>query len=152
MRFFTPEWMNGELSDEESEQVVVDYRSHLRSLRLDTRVRHLANGVNLHDGRLLDIRMDSNVGSLSIRIRCGDNQHGYQDQFIEYQKVSVDRQSLETLQNAKGPPFDEIVYDEVDRFENGYEHRMLFASQLEASVRFTDVVQNSILVEHRDSP
>ena len=152
MNFFTHEWMTGQLSDEEYEQIPYTYRRHLKSLRLPREIRRLAFAVNLHDGRVLKVRHDADLRVLEIRVRCGDLQRRYRDQFITYHEALISDESMRNLHDALAIPHDEMLYEEVDRVDEAYVHRVILQSFREIHVQFSAVDLRMQLVDRRDSP
>jgi hypothetical protein len=150
MRFFTREWLGGELSDAAFEAAPSAYRLHLAALQLPPTLVALSE-VNVHDGWVLDVHSPES-SHLMLRLRCGDLQRGYRDLSITYSGAAVDDPSLSVLRDAMREPRDEILYDEVDRVGRGYEHRFILASRGEASVTFTAVTMTSVPVGDRAQP
>lgn len=148
MRFFTKEWFRGELPDADFEAVPVAYSEHLTALKLPADVSVLAV-TDIHDGHLLGIRYDPRVAELTLWLRCGDLQRGYRDLSIRYSGVTLDASSNAVLHKALRIPKDEFLYDEVDRRDDRFEHRIILASQSEACVTFTGVAVESHLVDSR---
>jgi hypothetical protein len=148
MRFFTKEWLRGELTDAAFEATPVAYRLHLATLQLPAAVSALA-AVDMHDGLLLDVRHDPQSAELTLRLRCGDLQRGYRDLNITYSGTTLEESSLSVLREAMRDPKDEFLYDEVDRFGDRFEHRFILASHNEVRVTFANVAVGSHPVSSR---
>jgi nicotinic acid phosphoribosyltransferase len=138
MRFFTLKWLRGELTDAEFEVVSEAYLRHLSSLQLPADVRSLSE-ISLHDGRVLNVSHEPQVSRLALRVRCGDLQRGYSDVHLVYSDSVIDAASVARLQHAATPPADEVLYDEVDRVDDRFEHRLILASHQEVRVSFEAV-------------
>jgi len=150
MRFFTKEWLSGELTDEAFEAVPTEYRLHLAALRLPHDVLALAE-VDNHDGLVLDVEYEPQPKKLMLRLRCGDLQRGYCDLTISYSDAALDAASLAVLREAVRNPKDELLYDEVDRVGDRFEHRFILSSHKEACVRFAAVAVSTHPVGGREA-
>ncbi len=106
MRFFTRQWHNGELSEEESQAVPLRYAAHLETLRpkLPMTLLTLAFGTYLHDGLLRGVGLDRAQRTLAIGLRCGDLHLGYFDVDLVYKEVSLPASSLSELEAAARDP------------------------------------------------
>ncbi len=132
MRYFTPAWLSGDLSDDEYDAVLARYRAHLAAIepQLPAAVRALATEVNLHDGRIRQVALDRRNRTLRLALRCGDLQAGYFDLELEYQGVLLDRLDVETLRAIALDPTSEALYDEVDVLdEEAFTHAIIFWSE-----------------------
>jgi hypothetical protein len=150
MRFFTKEWLSGQLTDEAFEAVPTEYRLHLAALRLPHAVLALAE-VNIHDGLMLDVEYEPQPAKLMLRLRCGDLQRGYCDLTVNYSAAALDPVSLSILRDAMRDPKDELLYDEVDRVGDRFEHRLILSSHKEVCVRFAAVAVSSQSVGGREA-
>lgn len=137
MKFFTPEWRDGELDDEDFENAVVLYERRLREIHasLPAAVQQFVSDVSLHDGLVRTGEADA--GAFRLLIRVGDLQRGYSDVDVRYRNV-------ELLQGAPSVAYvlslqEEIVCDEIDLVGGSIEHRLLFAADGELLVRFQDI-------------
>jgi len=148
MRFFTPEWLAGDLDDEDFERAGALYEQRLSEIRvsLPTSVRQFVSDVSLHDG--LVRRAEADTDRFRLVVRVGDLQRGYSDLDVRYSNVQFLRgiPSTEDALNSH----EEIVCDEFDVAENSIEHRLLFASGEEFLVRFQDLDFHVTPVERRD--
>lgn len=148
MRFFTKEWLSGELTDEAFEAAPEAYRKHLKGLQLPADVSALVT-ISIHDGLLLGVQHDPQSAKLALRLRCGDLQRGYHDLSITYSAATLDSSSLALLHEAMRTPKDEFLYDEVDRAGDCFEHRAILASHREVCITFATVTVESLPVESR---
>jgi hypothetical protein len=148
MRFFTRQWLFGELSDEEYDAVPNDYCRHVGSLQLPPDVMVLSQ-ANLHDARILDVCEEPDASRLTLRLRCGDLQRGYSNIGIVYATVRIDTVTHAQLHRARELPPDEMLYDEVDRAGERFEHRLIFASKAEVSISFGSVAVSVQAVDGR---
>jgi hypothetical protein len=150
MRFFTREWLSGKLTDEAFDAVPEAYRRHLASLRLPEHATILAQ-ADLHDAYLLDVSEEPHAARVRLRLRCGDLQRGYADLNIEYSGAAINAVSLTRLLCAAKLPRDEILYDEVDRVGQSFEHRLILVSHAEVCVSFASVALTAHPVSGRSA-
>jgi hypothetical protein len=139
MKFFTRQWCDGELSDEDADAMPTAYRAHLIALRsrMPATLRAFAQGINIHDGRVRGIALDRTRARLTISMRCGDNQVGYFDLDITYSGVSLREADRLALRKLGRKTDIEALHDEVDVSSPGaWVHRMLFSDYQEVSVAF----------------
>ena len=142
MRFFTRAWHAGELSDADTEAVSSAYRRHLEALgaALPAGVRALAEGVNLHDGRVRRITLDADARQVQLELRCGDRAAGYEDVVVTYVDATIEPSALAALRAATNDPSTEVLYDEIDiTARRRFSHRILFWPYREAELTFRDV-------------
>lgn len=139
MKFFTPAWVQGKLTEAETEQVVPAYWKHVDTQRFPPAVLELAR-INPHDGRILDVAYDPRAATLRLRLRCGDLQSGYRDTVMLFSGLHIEESSLTALMQSRRPATVEILYDEVDRCgTDAFAYRILLDSGIEAGFNFTDV-------------
>ncbi len=150
MRFFTKEWLSGELTDAAFNAAPTEYRLHIAALRLPQDVLALAE-VDNHDGLMLDVQYEPKSAQLKLRLRCGDRQRGYCDLNIKYSAATLDAASLSVLRDAIRIPKEELLYDELDRVDDVFEHRLILTSHKEVCVRFAAVVVGSYPVCGREA-
>jgi hypothetical protein len=148
MKFFTSQWLSGELTDSAFEAVPDAYCRHLASLRLPPDVLALSE-ADMHDGLLLDIQHLPESARLRLRLRCGDLQQGYFDLLIEYSGAALADESFAVLRHAMQAPKVEVLYDEVDRVGECFVHRLLLSSSHEVSVTFVAVAIDTHRVSSR---
>jgi hypothetical protein len=150
MRFFTPEWFRGDLTDAEYERTIQQYGDHLAAVRnrLPSRLVQLIDNVSLHDA--LVRRAILRDGALRLELRAGDLQKGYSNLTLLYGDVVAlrGRPSVNDIIDDELP---EIVEDEVDvAVLRVFEHRLLFASEGELVIQFRDFDFSSVPAADRD--
>ena len=139
MDFFTPEWVRGDLSDEESDAIVERYAAHLAALTptLPPALQTLAHDPALHDAIFGRGTVDHSQRRLRLSLRCGDQQMGYSDRELTYDGVDVNRLDREVLAAAINDPGTELLYDEVGRSGSGrFVHRILFWPERVIEIHF----------------
>ena len=149
MKFFTRAWINGEMTDEEAAAVPEAYWRHLATLHLPAAIAALSQ-VNPHDAFVLVVEHQPEQSCLTLQLRCGDLQRGYCDVTLAFSHVAVDPTALETLQRAVRPSRVEVLYDEVDRLDDGFEYRLLLDSHDEVSICFRQVELTERSVANRE--
>lgn len=139
MKFFTRDWCQGNMTDEEAEAVVLAYRRHLDNRDFPAAIRELAH-LNPHDAYVLDVEHEPSKGTLRLRLRCGDLQSGYFDADLHFTHVSLTSTDAATLVRAKYPSEFEILYDEVDHIASErFEYRLLLDPTGEVTIGFHQV-------------
>lgn len=139
MKFFTREWVNGEMSDEAADAVVTSYHGYIASIDLPQSIKNLAS-LNPHDACILEVAQEASANTLRLRLRCGDLQVGYFDAILTFTGATVGTNDATTLARAKSPANCEVLYDEVDRADAAaFEYRLLLCPAGEFSIRFGDV-------------
>jgi hypothetical protein len=139
MRWFTREYVNGELDDTDQERRQRDYRRHLDALEPQlTDGAELLVRISLHDAQLLDLATDARAGGLTLGLLCGDRQRGYERITLRYQHAELIGADAEAVREWLSTG--EIVEDEIDRHSSGFEHRMLVWPDGEFAVRFAAVL------------
>ena len=134
MKFFTPEWATGVLTDEEFESTEDRYSDYLSDLNLPAEVLSLAK-TDLHDG--LVERVHEASGTLTVTLVSGDLQRGYLETTITYEAPLAWGANVTLLQfAAKGSDL-EVIEHEVDRHDSGFVHRILFSSHEEIEIAFS---------------
>ena len=75
MRFFTPEWRDGELSDDEYESTVTRYGRHLQEIRdvIPDELRRFADSSFVHDALVRNATFDADR-TFRLALRSGDLQ------------------------------------------------------------------------------
>lgn len=150
MRFFTKQWLSGELSDAAYNAVLESYRLHLSSLLLPSDVLAISELDN-HDALIFEAEYQPQLEFLTLWLRCGDQLRGYFDLNIKYSGAILDDASLLVLRQAMQLPRDEVLYDEVDRAGDRFEHRYILASHREIAVTFSKMSISSRQVAARIS-
>lgn len=139
MKFFTRDWCQGNLTDDEVQAVIFDYQRHLDTCDLPESVRALAH-LNPHDAYVLNFEHKPREGTLRLRLRCGDLQRGYFDAVLDFAEAILAPKDAETLVLARYPAAYEILYDEVDRVgSDAFEYRLLLDPTGEVAIRFSRV-------------
>jgi hypothetical protein len=142
MKFFTREWHGGDLPEDQVSNIVLRYAAHIDALSpmLAATVRTLAQGVNVHDGRIMSVTFDQAHQKLELALRCGDLQVGYFDVLLVYAHININGCSLSDLKTIAEDPKAEVLYDEVDRSEIGpWVHRILFWPYREIQIEFGEL-------------
>lgn len=137
MKFFTAAWAAGELPDEEYDAAFPAYEEHLASLSLPPDLQRLRDS-DLHDGVVEAIERRSDTLTLSLII--GDLQRGYSSTIITYLGFDLLPGSLERLESLAADETIEILYDEVDRYQDRSVHRVLFSTHAHVEISFASVV------------
>jgi hypothetical protein len=142
MRFFTRDWANGALPDDDADRVPELYAQHIAALRdrLPARVREFVAQVNLHDGLVRDLALDEQARTLHLRIRAGDQQVGYYDADLLYMDVTVNSHTVGILHKMRRDRRYELLCDELDIDERGHVlHRLMFWPEDEVTIEFREL-------------
>jgi hypothetical protein len=139
MRWFTHAWHCGDVTDEESDASIADYLRHLDRLVAGApgTIGDLAR-VNLHDGQVQEWQLADKAFRWLLLV--GDLQVGYRLADIEYLDADiagVDAADLTARRLDQGQL--EIISDELDRAEEGFELRLYFSDDSVLVIRFGDV-------------
>ena len=137
MRFFTMDWWHG-VQDGTDEDPVGAYERHMASLRpVPPAVAGLDDVPSLHDAHM--VRIDHFDGSVELTLSTL-SQEGRVPVCLSYGRVDAFSLAADTEQALPGPlGFGDLGYCEIDTPSEGmFEHRMLFSSGIELSVRFQD--------------
>ncbi|HYO79410.1 MAG TPA: hypothetical protein VE010_23290 [Thermoanaerobaculia bacterium] len=137
MRFLTPEWRDGELTDEQYERAVADYEKTLQSVRaaLPAEMQQFLESSSLHDALVRKASLDRDR-TFRLALRSGDLQSGYMDVDLEYRQVEELR-GLPSVEAVLDDANAEIIAHEVDVLPDGsLEHRFLFAPEGEIRIHF----------------
>ena len=131
MRWFDREGFLGSFDNEQVEAAKAAYWQHIERLRpqLPEPVERLALDVNLHDARITE--WEINEGVLRAGFGWGDLQ-GYWLSILTYRGAAIRLGAPESLDDPKT----EVLYDEVDTAEEGFEHRLLLWPNGEIAIRF----------------
>ncbi|HLP85143.1 MAG TPA: hypothetical protein VK157_12400 [Phycisphaerales bacterium] len=139
MKFFTRDWCQGKMTDEEAEAVILRYQRHLDKLDLPASIRELAS-LNPHDACILDAQHEPREGTLRLRLRCGDLQIGYFDATLTFTQAGLTSVDAATLARARYPAKFDIIYDEVDKVAgDAFEYRLLLHPTGEVLIGFKHV-------------
>lgn len=148
MRWFDRDGFCGSFDDEQAEAAKAAYWQHIEQLRpqLSEPVERLALDVNLHDARITEWETDE--GLLRAGFGWGDLQVGYWLSLLTYQGAEVRVDAPESL----GDPETEVLYDEVDIAEGGFEHRLLLTPRGEIAIRFRSLALETKPLPQRAEP
>ncbi|MGK0352648.1 MAG: hypothetical protein ACJAYX_003334 [Planctomycetota bacterium] len=137
MRFFTMDWWHG-VQDGSAEDPFEAYEHHMASLRpFPPAVAALDDVPSLHDAHM--VRIDHADGSVELTLHTW-NSEGCIPIWLSYGRVVAFSLDADTERSLPGPlGFGDLGYCEVDTHSEGmFEHRMLFSSGFELSVRFRE--------------
>lgn len=141
MKWFSRDWQQGQLSDDEYNRICADYDDHVQELRplLPAGLQLLGDAggsISLHDGHF--VRAEWKVGQpdlLLVDIACWDIQSGtLVDNAWDYPLLHVQlayrgaelvNPTREVLRRVVRDPATEILYGEVDIEDQRFAHRML---------------------------
>lgn len=129
MRFLTPDWHRGELSDDEATRAETAFEVHQAALAAAASepIRELATGRSLHDALVVSVTVDRSRHRIDLVLLAGDQQRGYFERRITYDEVALDRVDTTVLATIARDPRTELLYTELDRGETGlYSHSLLF--------------------------
>jgi len=139
MKFFTREWAEGLLTDDEAANRAKDYRAHLAAVfhNLPLAAQELASEISIHDGLIRRVEVNRSSGSVLLQLLCGDQQVGYFDLDLLYTGGDVASLDTETLARLSRDRRSEALYDELDRLDaSTFEHRILFYPNGEVAITF----------------
>ncbi len=113
MRFFTAEWIQGDLDGTEAESMPARYARHLEAIAAEVRypARCLLTGPDMHDAIIHQCTRTS--GDFTIAAVGGDRQMGYFEIDIHFRDVHP-TSVLPALGRAQNV---EVRYDEYDIFD-----------------------------------
>jgi hypothetical protein len=145
VRWFDREGFCGSFDDEQAEAVRAAYWRHIDRLRphLPESVQRLALDVNLHDAKIES--WDTEDGELRAGFGWGDLKVGYWLSTLTYRGAAVRVEPPDSLRN----PETEVLYDEIDTAEEGFEHRLLLTPEGEISIRFRSMAIETKPLEQR---
>ena len=141
MKFFDRAWASSLLTDEEVEAVIEAYQQHTERLlpSLPPDLARLAGELSLHDGLIRQIVIDRPADSLTLKLRCGNQQTGYFDLDILYEGVVWKYLELDVLANRARDRRTELIDVEFHQRDDGlYEHCMRFSPSDDTCIRFKD--------------
>jgi hypothetical protein len=143
VKWFTREWAQGALPDEDSGNVPRLYATHLDAIdpRLDEGTRKLARDINIHDGRVK--RWCEDASTIELEVLTGDLPLGYQRLTILFEDASLlTHNSLGELHFDD--PRTELLYDEIDLSPDGlFDYRVLLSPKGDFAIRFASVTITS---------
>jgi hypothetical protein len=143
MKFFDQDWHSGVLDDAEYESRSALYSEHVSRLfrTFPRSLYELTTSPVMHDALVRGYSLDKTSGILTLQLRGGDLQRGYEDIDISYDNAVVPEESSAVLQGVTGVRDAELISDEidVDHAANLFVHRMVFAPFQEVEIRFANV-------------
>jgi hypothetical protein len=124
MRFFTPEWHDADLSEEDTDAVFLAYEQHLEQIwpRLHATVRALAGTLSLNDALIRRVVLDRSGREVRLELRAGDDEIGYCDVDLTYLGAIVDASDVTRLAEAARDPETILLYDELDLAADDHDH------------------------------
>ena len=125
MKYFTPEWCNGQLSDVEYDRAREAYQQHYVALEpsLPDAVRQIS-ALLLHDAFIERATFDRRSRLLVIEFLGGDLQVGYRSIVLTYSEAQFDFARLAVIARASETAF---LYDEIDSLPDAsYQHSIIF--------------------------
>ncbi|HSQ31342.1 MAG TPA: hypothetical protein VLN49_15915 [Gemmatimonadaceae bacterium] len=129
MRFLTPDWHRGELTDEEADRVEAQYAAHRAAFAQSAPgpLREIASGSSLHDAIVVSVEVTRSTRTVVLRLLAGDQQRGYFERKITYEGVELDHLDTQALAAIARDPASELLSDELDALGSGlYSHDLLF--------------------------
>jgi hypothetical protein len=139
LRFFTRNWVQGDMTDEEADAVMRQYGRRIEDLKLPPSARELAD-LNPHDGYIREVKHEPASHELGLALRCGDAQRGYCDTCLRFSGVEISQEHLAILLAARRPAAFEILCGEIDRVSAGLlEYRLLLHPTGEVAIRFSGI-------------
>jgi hypothetical protein len=135
MQWFTREWREGALSDEEWQRRLDDYAIHSAALRI-----HLPPeqtwllDLDLHDGQVQSWQQSD--GQFAMVLLTGDLQRGYRLTSLHYFDAHLTDADNEDLNELLLGGRSELLCDEVSQVGELLEHRFLFDPMGEFGVKF----------------
>jgi hypothetical protein len=154
MKFFTKEWLTGQLTDEEYEKVIPAYRRHRANIlpELSSNLLDFFKVVNIHDGTIRKVIIDYTYSTLGLYLRCGDLQVGYYDVDIQYQGIQLDKSVVDMLVKMAHDS-NTLLYDELDVTDSKmFVHNIIFESEDAVSLIFQDLVFEKTMQNGPDFP
>lgn len=145
MKYFTPQWWAMEVENPES--IVSEYHHYIDSIRsrMSPALLSLHDEVSLHDANIQRFTVDRPSQSVSITLHGYTNPWSQDDQSrrrfdLTYEGVA----SVETTggEGSLSAVFDDsdVGYCEIELLPEGlWEHRLLFASDRELTIRFREL-------------
>lgn len=142
MKYFTQAWWNREVED--TEAVVADYWRYIGSIRskLTPELAALLDDVSLHDSKVRRFSVDIPGGTVSLTLHGFVNPWSPEGQtgrriFLRYNGVESVESINESEWTSESLDNSDLGYCEIEWLSDGlWEHRMLFASGIELTIRF----------------
>ncbi len=137
MKYFTKEWHNGKISDRKSSALAETYKEYIDKNvhRLPFSIRLLAKSISLHDGIIKYININSKNKTLEFLVSCGNLQIGYYEITILFKSASYNQKQIDELKQQQY----EILYNEWEITDKGYNFKILFYPYFEISIDLSDL-------------
>lgn len=132
MRFFTGEWL-----DAPNAAAFREYAAHFDAVcaHLAPKLRVLGDQMFLHDARVTALRANFEACELILELDAEDGQGGLRRIRLQYGGVRHVQAASSSQEGYVGPAgFGDLLYNELDRADELFEHRMLFGTGIELSV------------------
>ncbi|MBK9099741.1 MAG: DUF4085 family protein [bacterium] len=129
MKYFTREWCNGRLNDEQYQKVKNSYRNYINRIysKLPATIKKLLRQNGLHDSLFKSVLIDQRKNYLHIKFLSGDLQMGYFEFEIVYIGINLSNKIIDDLFRIFRNEKTEFLYDEIRMIEkNKFEHSMIF--------------------------
>lgn len=136
MRWFTREWLEGRLPDDEWQRHMDEYAAHVQALRgaIPTDQRWLLD-LDLHDAQVQSWSYAD--GQFAWVLLTGDLQRGYSLTSVRYLRAELTGVLPRELPGLLGHR-SEVLYDEVAQTSSGLEQRFLVHPRGEFGVVFSN--------------
>lgn len=141
MRFFTRGWVNGELSDEESDRARDAYWARVEEItpRLPRELVRMVREVHLHDGLIEQVVWNPREKKLLLALVATDAQGECISVNLSYGGAMLGDSRIDAIRRAALSRETELLYDEVDIDEDGVlSHRILFEPCEEVTIDFRE--------------
>ncbi len=151
MRFLSRGWVNGDLTEDETEAALTAYWRRVGEIEhcLPEPMIRLARQVNLHDGLIDSVRWNPSAQRLELEL-VAYAEAGYQSVTLTYHGAMLGDDRIRAIREASRDRATVILYDEVDLDERDgivLVHRILFRPRDEVTIDFTDL---TLTVQPRD--
>lgn len=161
MHWLTESWARGRMTESRSAQIADEYYGQLRILAESASgaISELASGANprldLADGRVDRIDVNTRTGTVRLSIVQGDLQNGYGTLELSVAGATVLGPHLDILRRVVEDPAAEIWYWELERqsgVPGSFELRFLFWPTGEMDLAFTSMSWSWAPRVDRDTP
>lgn len=151
MKYFTKEFCLGNLTDEEFDKRLKEYKNHMSIIerKLPNNLKSFYYNINLHDGRITSIKYSYKKHDLELNCRIGDNNSGYSELNINYTLSNESKDYSKILNNLKKQKNNfEMLYDELDIKSNFYTHSIIFWPIMEIEIEFININYKIICINN----
>ena len=155
MRYFTRAWVDGDITEEESDAARAAYRRRIETIapRLPPGILKLSRWLSLNDALFKTVQFDLKTETLLLRLRCGELRLGYYDLFLRYSQVTVIDQTPQGLFDLVYVAGVEVLYDEIDVTDDArFEQRMILWPSGEFAVSCAQFAFSLVPVTSRHAP